>query len=132
MSIENTLERIANALEALTAIKAHPLQGVQAHQAAQAESVSSAVDAAAVGIAAGAKASVSSRRGRPAKDPAPVAENPAVTKDELMELVRAFVAQKGSQTRAKEILAEYGAGRVAELDAKHYAEVSEKLKAEMK
>ena len=141
MSIENTLERIATALEAIAKTDqwGYPVDAKQPAGEPSRKAIATLATPAMGSpfdhpqdLPAPEKPAAPSKRGRPAKDPAPVAENPAVTKDELMELVRAFVAQKGSQTRAKEILADYGAGRVAELDAKHYAEVSEKLKAEMK
>ena len=61
---------------------------------------------------------------------APVA---TVTKDEAMDLLREFVRVKGpeGQTKGRGILMEFGAGKVSELDPKHYADFAARLKKEL-
>lgn len=85
------------------------------------------------------------KRGRPAgpakTTAAPVAAvaNPAfenaVTKDEVQGKLRDYVRKLGNELgpiKGKELLAQYGAGRVSELDPKHFPKVFAFLEAELK
>ena len=134
--LEKQLERIADALEKIagrftdfarspvtTTARPEPTEPV--HTTAEANVFD---DPTPVPTAPAPKA------GRPKSNKtAPAAPVASVTKDEAMDLLREFVRVKGleGQTKGRGILMEFGAGKVSELDPKHYADFAARLKKEL-
>ena len=125
MSIENDLNRIANALERIAATKM-----VETAITTGAEARTT-VDQALETL--GTVVNTAKKVGRPAKTekPAPMPEAPVapvITKDDVTDALREFVRVKG-QAPALAILQKSGAGRISEIKEDKYAELLADLKA---
>lgn len=143
MSIENDLNRIANALEKLVDAKqvnitTQPYSAagdlIQAATAASSVFTDPATEAPAPAVAPPAK-----KAGRPAgpkSAPAePATEAKAVTRDDVMDLMREYVRKLGQEKgpiAGKELLGKFGAGRISELDPKHFAAAFAELQKALK
>lgn len=130
MSIENDLNRIANALEKIagrfTDFAHSPAPVVLTRAEFDAAVGASTKPGAAVEVAA----PPARKAGRPARAAQPEVSAPIVaTKDDAMDELRKFVTAKG-QEKAKAILAKFGAGKVSDVDPSKYGELVAALKAE--
>lgn len=143
MSIENDLNRIANALEKLVDLKASPMLSVsQTPHVTIAEPVLAATEpfgGPAFADPAPAVAPPAKKAGRPAgpkSAPAePATEAKAVTRDDVMDLMREYVRKLGQEKgpiAGKELLGKFGAGRISELDPKHFAAAFAELQKALK
>lgn len=139
MSIENDLKRLADSVEKLVVYLMKPINvecvtGVPETRVTTTAGAAQLASVASVAETEPAPAPV--KRGRPAKSAAePVQETTAVvTKDDVTNTLREYVRVNGKpgEQKAKEMLLEFGAGRISEIDPKHYAELDAKLKAGLK
>lgn len=132
MSIEQSLDRIATALEKLVDVKCNPKIEV-----GDIVKVTGVTESTFDKFESAITAAPARKAGRPAKvvaEPVLEAAPAVVTKDDVTDTLREYVRVKGKEgeKNAKTILLEFGAGRISEIDPKHYADLQSKLKAALK
>lgn len=125
MSLENEIKELRLAITAMTSDdKLSPSHRADVDQLAKTErelhDLRSLYEAAQVEIA-----TLKARLGEQEKAPAPKDGNgsTAVTVEDLQGALRQLVEHTGSSARVSEILHQFGADRLAELDPTHYGSV---------
>lgn len=125
--IENTLERIANALEQIAAI------GQFATKAPTGLVASPATEQIAEALAEAPKPRARKAKAVEAEEaPAVLAPAPAIiTPDAIAAELRLFVTKFGTQ-KAKDLLTRFGANRVSEIKPEDFVPVMDALKSALK
>lgn len=144
MSIERTLERIADALEKSAELlekMANPQITINTMEARTINAGSPIADVAAAvfGDPTPAVAPPAKKAGRPAGPKnapvEPATEAKAVTRDDVMDSMRELVRKMGPEKgpiAGKELLGKFGAGRISELDEQHFAAAYAELQKALK
>lgn len=127
MSIESDLKRIADALEAIASNQGATILSESITSTPGADKLRPVVSPSQPEEKQG---KVTRKKASAAVAAAPVEDAPGETtptKDDLVDELRALVHVKGAAV-AKELLAEYGAGKVSDLKEEQYVEVLKAMK----